>query len=60
MATLRIGTRGSSLARCQAEIVRAKLEELHPDLRFEFVIVQAKADLNPEVLLVALGGGPRA
>jgi hydroxymethylbilane synthase len=53
---LAIGTRGSSLARCQAEIVRAKLEERHPDRQFELVIVQAKADLNPEVPLVALGG----
>ncbi len=51
-----IGTRGSSLALCQAEIVRTKLEERYPDRRVELRTIKAQADKNPELSLVAIGG----
>ena len=56
MRPLIIGTRGSSLALCQAEIVQVKLEEQWPEHRFELKTIQARADRNPEVPLIALGG----
>ncbi len=56
MATYTLGTRGSSLALCQAQIVQARLEERWPAHRFELKIIKAQADRNPEVPLVALSG----
>ena len=56
MRTTIIGTRGSSLSLCQTEIIRVKLEERVPQLRFAVKTIKAKADHNPEVPLVAMGG----
>src|SRR3989338_8579598 len=53
---LLIGTRGSSLAMCQAQIVQTRLEERHPGRRFTLVPIKAQADRNPEVPLIAMGG----
>jgi hydroxymethylbilane synthase len=41
---------------CQAEIVRARLEERSPDRLFRLETIRAQADQNPELPLVAMGG----
>ena len=51
-----IGTRGSSLAMCQAQIVQTKLEEHTSERSFQLKRIKAQADRNPEVQLVAMGG----
>jgi hydroxymethylbilane synthase len=51
-----IGTRGSSLALCQAEIVQAKLEERFPDQAFRLQAIKAEADARPDVPLIAMSG----
>ncbi len=51
-----LGTRGSSLAMCQAQIVQTKLEERFPKRRVELKTIKAHADKNPELPLVAMGG----
>ena len=51
-----IGTRGSSLAMCQAQIIQTKLEERFPAQRFELKTISAQADKNPDVLLTAMSG----
>ena len=51
-----IGTRGSSLAMCQAEIVEARLEERFPGRTFTLKTIKAQADRNPELPLTAMGG----
>jgi len=56
MASFVIGTRGSSLALCQTQIVQARLEERFPRHRFTLQAITAQADRRPDVPLVALGG----
>ncbi|MBI2495517.1 MAG: hydroxymethylbilane synthase, partial [Candidatus Omnitrophica bacterium] len=51
-----IGTRGSALALCQAQIIQAKLEERFPARTFTLQTIKAQADQDPELPLVALGG----
>lgn len=51
-----IGTRGSSLAMCQAQIVQTKLEERFPQRAFHLKKIKAQADKNPELPLIAMGG----
>ncbi|MBI2104773.1 MAG: hydroxymethylbilane synthase [Candidatus Omnitrophica bacterium] len=51
-----LGTRGSSLAMCQAQIVQAKLEERRPGCAVRLQTIAAQADKDPELPLVALGG----
>lgn len=51
-----LGTRGSSLAMCQAEIVQATLEERFPERAFTLQTIKAQADRNPELSLAAMGG----
>ena len=51
-----IGTRGSSLAMCQAQMVQAMLEERYPDRSFTLQTIKAQADKNPELPLVAMSG----
>ena len=51
-----IGTRGSSLAMCQAHIVQTRLEEQFPGRTFTLQIIKAQADANPELPLTAMGG----
>lgn len=53
---MRLGTRGSSLALCQARIVQAKLEERFPKRPIEIVTINAQADQQPDVPLVAMSG----
>ena len=51
-----IGTRGSTLALCQAQIVQTKLEERFPRKTFAVKTIKARADQNPELPLIAMGG----
>src|SRR5262249_10775926 len=56
MSVLRIGTRGSRLALAQAEWVRARLQEAHPDLRAELPLITTSGDRSRDVPLAQLGG----
>ena len=56
MRSLVIGTRGSSLAMCQAQIVQTKLEERSPERTIRLKTIKAHADRNPELSLVAMEG----
>ena len=56
MRAVVIGTRGSSLALCQTQIVQATLEERHPNRSFRVQTIKAQADKNPELPLTAMGG----
>ncbi|MBI3321990.1 MAG: hydroxymethylbilane synthase [Candidatus Omnitrophica bacterium] len=56
LRSLIIGTRGSSLATCQAQIVQTKLEERYPQRTFTLQTIKARADQDPELPLVAFGG----
>ncbi len=51
-----LGTRGSPLAMCQAQLVQTALEERYPERRFSLRTVKAAADRHPDLPLVALGG----
>jgi hydroxymethylbilane synthase len=51
-----IGTRGSSLALCQAQIVQTRLEECFPSRTFRLETITARADRSPELPLTAISG----
>jgi hydroxymethylbilane synthase len=53
---LRIGTRGSALARRQAEIVTQALRAHAPGIDIETVVVQTEGDRRAEVSLEEIGG----
>jgi hydroxymethylbilane synthase len=54
--TIRIGTRGSRLARWQAEWVSARLMELEPSLRVELIEIKTLGDRDRNSPLSAIGG----
>jgi hydroxymethylbilane synthase len=54
--TLRAATRGSPLARWQAEHVASLLRAAHPDLEVELVVVDTQGDRRLEVPIWELGG----
>jgi hydroxymethylbilane synthase len=54
--TLRIGTRGSRLARAQVDLAVAALHARNPDVEVELVIVQTEGDRRLDVSLDAAGG----
>ena len=54
--SLRIGTRGSRLARWQAEWVANRLRELNPGLKLELVEIKTLGDQDRNSPLAALGG----
>jgi hydroxymethylbilane synthase len=54
--TIRIGTRGSRLARWQAEWVAARLSGLHPQLKVELVEIKTQGDRDRNSPLAAIGG----
>ena len=56
MRPLVIGTRGSSLAMCQAQIVQVKLEERAASRPILIQRIKAQADQHPERPLVAMEG----
>jgi hydroxymethylbilane synthase len=51
-----IGTRGSKLALAQANWVKARLEEQHPGLAVELVIIKTTGDKLKDVPLAQVGG----
>jgi hydroxymethylbilane synthase len=53
---VRIGTRGSQLARWQAEWVARTLKSLHPDLDVELVEIKTQGDRDRNSSLSAIGG----
>jgi hydroxymethylbilane synthase len=54
--TIRIGTRGSRLARWQADWVAGRLRELHPGLDVELVEIKTEGDRDRNSPLSAIGG----
>ena len=54
--TLRIGTRGSRLARWQAEWVANRLRSCHPGLNVELIEIRTKGDRDRNSPLAAIGG----
>ncbi|MBF0454499.1 MAG: hydroxymethylbilane synthase [Magnetococcales bacterium] len=53
---LRIGTRGSALALWQANWVKSQLEETHPNLTVELIIIKTRGDKILDVPLAKVGG----
>jgi hydroxymethylbilane synthase len=53
---LRIGTRGSRLARWQAEWVSSRLREAHPTLAVELIEIKTQGDRDRNSPLAAIGG----
>jgi hydroxymethylbilane synthase len=54
--TVRIGTRGSPLARWQAEWVADRLRALHPGLTVDLVEIRTQGDRDRSTPLAAIGG----
>ena len=54
--TIRIGTRGSQLARWQSEWVADRLRTLHPGLSVELVEIRTQGDRDRNSPLAAIGG----
>lgn len=60
MNKIRIGTRGSPLALVQANAVKAALEQAHPGLEAEIIVIKTSGDWRPEqgeTLLSEQAGG---
>lgn len=55
MLTLRVGTRGSKLARVQTNQVILRLQEYHPDITFEEVIISTTGDTRQNVPFAEVG-----
>ena len=55
-STIRIGTRGSRLARWQADWVAERLRGLNPELRVELVEIKTHGDRDRNSPLAAIGG----
>jgi hydroxymethylbilane synthase len=53
--TVRLGSRGSALARWQAEHVRARLETAHPGLQVEVRLIRTTGDRITDVPLARIG-----
>jgi hydroxymethylbilane synthase len=53
---LRLGTRGSALALWQARRVQDRLEQAHPGLQCELVVVSTQGDRDKTTPLATLGG----
>ena len=53
---IRIGTRGSALALWQAEWVREHLQNAHPQLECELVIIKVRGDQVLDRPLALVGG----
>ena len=54
-SVLRLGTRGSDLARAQAEIVAAKLRAAHPKVRVEMTIITTAGDQRLDIRFADIG-----
>jgi hydroxymethylbilane synthase len=56
MKSIRIGTRGSTLALAQAAWVKGKLEEKFPETRIETILIKTSGDRFLEASVQAIGG----
>ena len=56
---LRLGTRGSELALCQAEMVEAALRAAHPDLEVQRVVIATTGDKRPDLRFSEFTDGDR-
>ncbi len=56
MKSLRLGTRGSRLARAQSEIVRRAIQALQPDCSVETILIGTRGDRDQSTPLEQLGG----
>ena len=56
MISLKIGTRGSTLALAQTAWVKQRLEEEHPDARIETVLIKTSGDRFLEAPIQTIGG----
>lgn len=56
LSSLRLGTRGSTLALAQARQMAARLRELHPGLEVEEIIIRTKGDEVLDSPLYQVGG----
>jgi hydroxymethylbilane synthase len=54
--TLRIGTRGSTLALTQSGWVAKRIRERHPGSAVELVTIRTKEDILQDVSLARIGG----
>ncbi|MGB7157407.1 MAG: hypothetical protein WBD40_05040, partial [Tepidisphaeraceae bacterium] len=54
--TLRLGTRGSVLAKTQSQLVADELEKRHPGLVVELIVVKTSGDAIADRPLYELGG----
>ena len=54
--TLRLGTRGSLLAKTQSQLIASELEKLHKGLAVELVIIKTTADGIQDKPLHEFGG----
>lgn len=50
METIRVGTRGSRLALAQTEIALVALRKVHPQIRFEVIMISTKGDVDKRPL----------
>lgn len=53
---LRLGTRGSALARAQTELVIGALQRVAPGVQCDVVIIRTQGDVRTDVPLTAIGG----
>src|SRR5580700_2570127 len=53
---MKLGTRGSALALWQANWVKAELEQNHPELAVELVLIKTTGDKILDVPLAKIGG----
>lgn len=56
ITTLRLGTRGSALARIQTDMVVGMLRDAYPDLQTEIIVMTTRGDQRLDVPLPKLGG----
>ena len=56
MTKLRIGTRGSKLALCQARLVEARIRQAASSLETEIRTIRTSGDLNPAASVSEMGG----
>ena len=56
MRSIRLGSRGSTLALAQAHWVKARIEERRPELKVEIVVLKTSGDRFTDASLQAIGG----
>ncbi|HEV2109689.1 MAG TPA: hydroxymethylbilane synthase, partial [Thermomicrobiales bacterium] len=54
--TIRLGTRGSALARAQCDLVRKLIRDQHPGIGVETVLIRTEGDADKHSPLTVIGG----